>query len=230
MHLVFRLTAPLRVFDPAPRTIGHAIVGGARSSAYVRDTSQTVASVGAQLVPGAASLLLGTPAVALAERHTPLGDLWGPAAEEMLERLEQADGPKARLDLLEAMLLRRCPRVRGVHPAIACALARFARGAPVGVVAAETGYSHRGFATIFEREVGLPPKRFCRVQRLQAVLAAAGSGDSWASIAAETGYADQSHLHRELRELGGLTPAAYRRAAPRWSHHVPLPIRSRSND
>jgi AraC-like DNA-binding protein len=227
MHLVFRFAAPLRLLDPDPRVVGHAIVGGARSSAYVRDISEPASSVGAQLAPGASSVLLGAPAIALAERHTPLEDLWGAVTHEMHAQLEAAATPAQRIDVLEAMLLRRCPRVRGVHPAVACALARFADGTRVGEVAAETGYSHRGFATIFEREVGLAPKRWCRVQRLQRVLEIAAHNESWALIAAESGYADQSHLHRELRELGGLTPAAYRRAAPRFSHHVALPFPSR---
>ncbi len=231
MHVAIRLGAPLHVYaredDQAPCIVGHAVVGGARARAYVRDTSQPSASVGAQLAPGASALLLGVPAIELAERHTPLEELWGAATRELQARLHEAHTLAARIDLLEAFLLRRCPRVRGVHPAVACALARFAEGDAVATVAAETGYSHRGFAAIFEREVGLPPKRFCRVQRLQDALEIAARGESWAIIAAEAGYADQSHLHRELRELAGITPAAYRRAAPRFSHHVPLPIRSR---
>lgn len=226
MHLVFRFSAPLRVFDHEEdrvgRTIGHAIVGGARATSYLRDTSMRVSSVGAMLVPGASAVLLGAPAIALAGRHTPLEDLWGEAARELHARLEAVEDPAKRLELFEAMLAARVPRVRGVHPAVACALARFSHGAPVAEVVAETGYSHRGFAAIFEREVGLAPKRFCRVQRLSRVLAAASRGEAWARIAIEGGYADQSHLHRELRALGGITPASYRRAAPRFAHHVPV--------
>jgi AraC-like DNA-binding protein len=228
MHLVFRFSAPLRVFeredDPSGRVIGHAIVGGARASAYLRDTSQPVSSVGAQLLPGASALLLGVPALALAERHTPLEDLWGAAARELHARLAETVEPARRLALFEALLAARLPRVRGVHPAVTCALARFAEGATVGTIVGETGYSHRGFTTLFEREVGLSPKRFQRVQRLQRALAAASHGEPWARIAIEHGYADQSHLHRELRELGGLTPSAYARAAPRFASHVPIEL------
>jgi AraC-like DNA-binding protein len=226
MHIAFRFSAPLRVFDgeedAVGRALGYAVVGGARSSAYVRDTSQPVTSVGAQLVPGASAILLGVPAIELAERHTPLDDLWGAEASAMHARLEEVRDAEARLDLFERMLLARLPRVRGVHPAVACALARFAEGAAVGDVVAETGYSHRGFAAIFEREVGLGPKRFCRVLRLSRALESAPRETAWARIAIESGYADQSHLHRELRTIGGITPAAYRRAAPRFTHHVPI--------
>ena len=58
MHVVVRLDEQLRVFDEldaaVPRTVGHAIIGGARATAYARDVSRPAASVGAQLRPGAA--------------------------------------------------------------------------------------------------------------------------------------------------------------------------------
>ena len=46
--------------DRCGRTIDHAIVGGARAAFYVRDISKPVRSVGAQLQPGAAEILLGS--------------------------------------------------------------------------------------------------------------------------------------------------------------------------
>src|SRR4051812_39285919 len=86
MHVVFRLDdAPLRLFDDlgdeVGRSVGHAMVGGARSRFYVRDVSLRTRSVGAMLRPGAAPLVLGIPAAELAEHHTPLADLWRDADE-----------------------------------------------------------------------------------------------------------------------------------------------------
>jgi AraC-like DNA-binding protein len=226
MHLVLRLEGPLRLFDREDdregRVIGLAIVGGARASAYLRDTSGPVRSVGAQLRPGASAMLLGVPALALAERHTPLDAIWGAAVGEMHERLSAEDDPARRLALFEAMLVARQSAVREPNPVVASALRRLDEGIPVGAIVEDTGYSHRGFSTLFEREVGLTPKRFQRVRRMQRALADAVRGEGWARIAATHGYADQSHLHRELRELGGITPAAYARAAPRAASHVPV--------
>src|SRR5690606_365377 len=84
MHLVFRVSSdPLRLFDDAAGAAGgagydagydagHAIVGGARSSSYVRGLSTGSRSVGAMLRPGAALPLFGVSAAELAERHTRL--------------------------------------------------------------------------------------------------------------------------------------------------------------
>jgi uncharacterized glyoxalase superfamily protein PhnB len=69
MHVVIRISgAPLRVYDDptsaVARTAGYCIVGGARSTFYVRDVSTPVHSVGAQLHPGASQLLFGVPGAA----------------------------------------------------------------------------------------------------------------------------------------------------------------------
>lgn len=225
LHLVFRLDEPLRVYaDPADlagRVVGTALVGGARASAYVRDVSRPGRSVGALLHPGAAQAVLGAPGGALAGRHTDLSDLW-PDAGAIHAWLGEAATPAARLDRFEAVLRARLPRARGLHPAVAFALERFASGREVAPVAAASGYSQRRLSGLFREAVGLSPKRYCRVRRLQDALRFAAAGSAWAEVALAAGYSDQAHLVREFRELTGLSPGAYRAAAPRSPSHVPL--------
>ncbi|MDM0112186.1 AraC family transcriptional regulator [Variovorax sp. J22R133] len=230
MHLVFRLSGPpLRVFasatDDGGESIGYAIVGGARSAFYVRDVSQPACSVGAQLRPGAALALLGAPEDVLAGRHTPLELLWGRRAGFALERLHAAGGLADQLDVLEALLTEAlASRIHGLHPAIAQALQALTWGdAGIGELAARSGYSHRRFITLFRGATGLTPKAYARVRRLDRVLDLAGSDPlrSWADIAAEAGFSDQSHLTREFGELAGMAPQAWRRAAPTSARHVP---------
>jgi len=225
MHLVIRLDEPLRVFAAldaaAPATIGHAVIGGARATAYVRDVSQPVCSVGAQLRPGAAALLLGVPAHVLAEHHTALDDVWGAAAGELRERLAAAGDGAGRLTIFEAALVARLPRVRGVHPAVAHALAQLEQASDVSAVVDQVGYSQRRFLDLFHHAVGLTPKRYGRVQRLQRAIVGMASG-SLAAVAHATGFADQAHLTREFRALAGLSPGAYRALAGGARNHVPI--------
>jgi len=229
-HVVVRLEPrPLRVFagpdDPVGREVGCALVGGARAEPYVRDVSQPAGTVGAMLRPGAAGLVLGVPAHALAHRHTPLEDVWGRDVARLRERLVLAPGPRARLALFEAFLATRLPAVRGVPPAIAHALARLAEGAAVGAVVDDLGMGRRRFVARFREAVGMTPRRWSRVRRFQRVLdhVAARPQDSWAEIAWAAGYADQPHLHREFRALAGVSPGAFRILSPGASHHVPIP-------
>jgi len=227
MHLVFRLSSdPLRLFDgagdPIGRVVGLAVVGGVRSSFYVRDVSQPMRSVGAELLPGAAQALFGVPADELAERHTALDDLWGRAAGEARARILEAGDPARSLDVFEGLLRARLPVVRGLHPAVAHALNRFAEGADIGDVVADTGYSHRRFIALFRAAVGLGPKRYCRVRRFQQVLDHGPQHTSWVELALAAGYSDQPHLNREFRELAGVSPRHFLRASPGWSRHVPV--------
>ena len=221
MHLVFRLSGPpLRLFDGtndlAGQSIGHAIIGGPRERFYLRDVSQPSASVGALLRPGVALPLLGAPEDALAGRHTLLGDLWGARAGLALEQLQEAPNLEARLDIFEWLLLERLADCfHGLHPAVAQALAPLRLGTlPVHELATRSGYSHRRFIALFRQATGMAPKAYARVHRLDRVLGLAANPElNWADIAAEAGFADQSHLTREFGEIAGLSPQAWRRSA-----------------
>jgi len=232
-HLVFRLSDhPVRLYDNVTdrtaTSMGYAVVGGARATFYLRDTPRPVRTVGARLLPGAAALLFCAPADKLAGRHTPLVDLWGRSAVEARERLLEAAHPERQLDLFEALLAARLPQVRGLHPAVAHALARFPTTGDVGAVVDETGYSHRRFVALFRGAVGLPPKLYCRVLRFQDALRLLATRPPLplADVALAAGYSDQPHLNREFRELGGVSPSEYRAVAPASLLHVPLPTRS----
>lgn len=230
LHIVVRLEdRPLRVFRSAADAdglcISGAVIGGARSAPYLKDSSRPVAAVGALLRPGAAGLLIGAPAGAFSGTHTPLEDVWGAAAVERLRnRLAEVAAPARRLDLFEAALISRLPPVRHIDPRIAGALAHLRRGATVGTAAAECALSHRHFTERFRESVGLAPKAWCRVLRFGRALdrLTAQSQITWAELAAAEGYADQAHFVREFRDLSGLTPGEYRRRAPAAPRHVPF--------
>ena len=67
----------------------------------------------------------------------------------------------------------------------------------------------------FSRHAGVGPKLMARQSRVSALAAEAAGTQlpDWASLASMYGYADQSHLAREFRELTGLTPARFGRVS-----------------
>jgi AraC-like DNA-binding protein len=102
-------------------------------------------------------------------------------------------------------------------------------GRYVAMVAAEPGVirveglaerldlSVRRLQRLFERYVGVGPKRVIRRYRLHeaAQRAAQGTDQNWAELASELGYTDQAHLTRDFTALVGMSPARYaKRAAP----------------
>ncbi|RUQ67899.1 AraC family transcriptional regulator [Azospirillum doebereinerae] len=64
---------------------------------------------------------------------------------------------------------------------------------------------------LFRDVFGLSPHAYLVRLRLKAARRRLAAGESPAMVAAEVGFADQSHLGRWFRRAYGMTPAAYRR-------------------
>ena len=91
---------------------------------------------------------------------------------------------------------------------------RRAPATSVALLAETIGMSARQLQRLFVEEVGLSPKRFARVQRLQVLVGPWRDQRSMPlrRAAFEAGYADQAHMGREVRALCGMTPVALRAA------------------
>jgi AraC family transcriptional regulator len=73
-----------------------------------------------------------------------------------------------------------------------------------------TGRSAFHFIRVFTRSVGMTPHRYVIHLRLQAALRRVREGRmSLAEIAADTGFADQSHLSRWIRRVHGIAPSEF---------------------
>lgn len=83
-------------------------------------------------------------------------------------------------------------------------------GVRIDTLARAAGWSVRTLQTRFLAAVGLSPKEFARVLRLQATLRALGGDSPLADLAFDAGFADQAHATRELKRVTGLTPARLR--------------------
>ncbi len=65
----------------------------------------------------------------------------------------------------------------------------------------------------FRTATGLPPHAYQRQLRINRAQTLLRRGESPADVAAQTGFADQSHLTRTFRNALGITPAAYARGS-----------------
>lgn len=80
----------------------------------------------------------------------------------------------------------------------------------VTATAARRGMSREGFSRAFRRRHGLSPQPFRALMRLNAARRLLRAGVAPAAVAADTGFADQSHFGRDFRRAFGVTPARYR--------------------
>ena len=75
----------------------------------------------------------------------------------------------------------------------------------IGALARALGVGERRLERLFLVECGIPPKVFARIARMQRAVAGLRRARA-ADVAADAGYADQSHLTRELVALAGAPP------------------------
>lgn len=89
-------------------------------------------------------------------------------------------------------------------------------------VTAAVGLSEKRFIERFKSEVGVTPKRYCRLLRFQQVVATAHAlrDADWADVAVSCGYTDQAHLIHEFREFSGMTPGTFTRGRTAFQNHV----------
>jgi AraC-like DNA-binding protein len=86
-----------------------------------------------------------------------------------------------------------------------------ARNVTLGELAAAAGVSRFAVVRLFSTAVGMPPHRFQLAQRIKAARRLLERGAGVSEAAAQTGFFDQSHLHRHFRRSLGTTPGEYAR-------------------
>ena len=220
-----------RVYDPRNssrfQATHGAILIGVQSEFFVIDTAQQMSVIGVHFKPGGAFPFFKLPAGEFHNQHLSLDRAWGTAAHHLRDRLLEAPTPEIKFQILEESLLAHASKPLLGHPAVIFALNEFGdlRHVPsIAQVTGQIGLSSRRFSEVFNDQVGLTPKLYCRIQRFQKVLrriAKRGEID-WTDMALDCGYFDQAHFIHDFKAFSGLTPAAY--AAHRTEHlnHVPI--------
>lgn len=176
----------------------------------VRGRAHGLNCVQVRLSPAAAHAVLGLPD-GLDQGVVGLDELWGPDAARVEDRLREASSWDERFAIVDAVLARRQDAGPLVDPEIAYVWRRIVTsGGLVRVdrLAGEVGWSRKRLWSRFRSQVGLTPKRAATLVRFDRAAHRLATGAPPAQVAAETGFADQSHLHREVRDFAGMTPAA----------------------
>ena len=145
------------------------------------------------------------------DRETGLDELVGGCAAELEEVVRDTPGIEGALAAAEGWVARRrrSSRVRESEARPAVRLILSCRGAiRIEEVARSLGWSRRRLERAFAREVGISPKRFARIVRLNGVLVSLDETERSRAVdvALGAGYFDQSHLLRDFQDLAGAPP------------------------
>ncbi|MFE0733870.1 helix-turn-helix domain-containing protein [Streptomyces sp. NPDC058855] len=190
---------------------GSAVLGLAPGPVRVR--GRGIECLQIRLSPVVAHAVLG----GCPEAVVSLEDLWGREAVRTRERLWAAASWDDRFAIAQEALALRVASRRSVDPEVGEVWRRMVAGrgqVRVEPLAYEVGWSRKRLWARFRSQIGLTPKRAARLIRFDHAAHRLAAGHGAALVAAEGGYADQSHLHREVLGFAGVTPTAV--AAAPW--------------
>jgi AraC-like DNA-binding protein len=199
-----------------------AVLAGPHGHSTAIDTREQRRLVAVEFKIGGAAAFFSMPLSEVNDQAVELGDLWPGDGRLLPERLCEARTPADKFRVLETVLLEHF--LRPWDPAMSAAISILERGMSVAEAALRVGLLPKTFLRRFCAHVGVPPKRFSRVRRLQRIVRSlpASAAPDWCMIAASHGYTDQAHFIHDFRDLAGMTPTAYRWSSPQRRNHVPI--------
>lgn len=206
-------TSPSTVEDGAgQRHRGSFAAGpGAGAGGGLRAWGGDAECVQVRLSPVIAGAVLGAGPAELAGSLVSLDDLWGGEASRICEQLAAIPTWEARFAFMDALLARRLEAWSPTDPEVAWAWRRIVGSqglVRVDHLSAELGWSRKRLWTRFRSQIGMPPKSAAKLIRFDHAAHRLVAGEGAARVAADGGYCDQSHLHRDVLEFTGTTPAA----------------------
>ena len=196
-----------------------AVLEGPSSTARVIDTRLMRCLVSVDFKLGGAAAFFRAPLSETRDDLVELDQLWGRGAERIRETLLEAATPAGKLQVLETILLEHLVGRDAPDPAIAYAASLLEGGETVAEVSSRVGVLPKTLVRRFRSSVGLTPKRFSRVRRLQRVVKSVRDSRDvdWCDAAAVHGYVDQAHSRSRISRSD-------------WSdaHRVPTALESRA--
>lgn len=196
---------------------GELVLAGLDRSVNSTPVRRGAPILGLRLRPGVAGAVLGMPASEVVDERLPLQEVLGKEAAELTELIGDG-GDGAVFGHLEGLVVSRVREARPDSLVLAATRRLGFPGSRVEWLADALGISERQLRRRFHAAVGYGPKTLDRVLRFRRFVSqapAVSSGEiDLARLAADLGYADQSHLTRDCVRLSGMTPG---RLATHWT-------------
>lgn len=208
--VAFDLTGGLVVVNDVdgPEVAGSVAAGLAPGGA--RGVGHHIECLQLRLSPVVSHAVLGDSAN-LAGAVVPLDEVWGPDAAQFVDRLRAAGTWRDRFSMVKDEVVSRLEQRAPVDPEVAFAWRRMVGThgqVRIEQLAADVEWSRKRLWSRFRAQVGVTPKRAARLIRFDHAAHRLAAGLGPARVAAETGYTDESHLHRDARDFIDLTPTA----------------------
>lgn len=215
-EIIFNLADPFRRYrsdgstEVQPLSI---LVGQMRRHVLLEPTGRT-ALFGIRFQPDGAFPFLRLPLSELTDRIESLDSFWGGDAKIVEEQIYLASTFEQRVKIAERFLLRNLIDDDAYDSSVGIAvdILSLNRGlVSIENLARRTDISERQLVRKFQRHIGVSPKFFSRVIRMQSILSELKSvkrADTL-NLALSNGFYDQSHFIKEFREFSGQSPTMF---------------------
>jgi methylphosphotriester-DNA--protein-cysteine methyltransferase len=198
----------------SPKRLAQSWLTGIFGQYHIVEWPSNTHLYGVRFKPGGAFPFMGFPMSEIHNKVVSVVSFWGKVIAELSEELYHASNIREGFDLLEGRLVERLGEEFGSQKLVEHALDRLAqsRGAlPIQQLSRALGMSQSHLSRQFKLVVGTSTKEMARLYRFENVLRCVNPSPpmSWAKVAHQLSYYDQSHLNKEFFAFTGLNPSAY---------------------
>jgi AraC-like DNA-binding protein len=207
---------PARLDDPRVPIEGRIVLAGPFNGPSVSWNTGPGHGMMLLLMPDALHLLTGLDPAAFLNRLVDASEVLPPEWHAMCEAIATEADDATRVRRLQDFLEPRWDAVRPKHALAGHRYHDWAQGLAMRAAQTSVGSSLRQLERRVKLWAGQPMRELQGISRLERAffdaIAADGAGRlSWADVAADCGYADQSHFTRTTRRMTGFSPAELHR-------------------
>jgi AraC-like DNA-binding protein len=196
------------VFDLSLQRFSEGMIVGTMTRPLLFQPDGPIHMVAVRFRPGGAVPFLRFAAEEINDSQLELSSTW----EDTLclaDRIREEIHIEQQIQQLESALLTRLENTPPLDCRVQEAVSIFqVQRQNVETVAAVVGVSRQHLSRLFRRHVGVGPKCFGRVVRMQRLLTLVKTVNeiNWSMASLDAGYYDQAHMISECRSLTGMTP------------------------
>jgi AraC-like DNA-binding protein len=192
-----------------------AMVLGQITEPFFIEPTGYVNSFATRFYPYGFANFVMTPIKNLADKETPLVELFGQKpSEELEQRMIQATNTKERINIIENFLLDKLNDQATIDTIVKTTIDTMlltGGGTPISNLLKNDLSKRRQFERKFTQQIGISPKQLGKVIRLQTALKMLLNqpSESLTKIAYESEYYDQAHFIKDFKEFTGTTPKEF---------------------
>lgn len=217
IELMINFGAPHRKYDETERRyqlMTKSWIAGFQTEYIINEPVGHTDMIGVRFRPGGAFPFFAEPLQEFSNCVLEMDAVWGRQISEIRERLLAIPATAGRFRLLEKIFTDRLLFGQEPEGFVTYAIDRLMRErglSRIHSLSEEIGVSQKHLIQKFKEGIGVTPKQFARVLKLQTVLKQIDPRQSisWGEIANAAFYYDQAHFNRDFRRFTGLTPADY---------------------